>query len=525
MNHWRSSASKCSGRARCSRKLCLEVEQDLLRGVGIDAVLTRFGYAFKFGVNDARAEEYDAGKTRKVDGYDDFISHDWVSGRMRKTLALCVIHNSDAAMVVAAIVGACLCALQRLGPVYSYLHSNGEGVYSKLLCPLVFVAVLFCWQDLRAACRIKPRDVFLDKYCIDQQDPERKAKGILGLGGFLKVTKRLVICWTPRYFSRLWCVYEIATWLYLEKGLDHVLIMPLSTSSSLFVSMVVNQVCQVSFHFVSAESSAAVLVAVVIIALFAPFGGHTFRHLEHSIRQLPQQLSDFSVTKAACFCCTQEHKMPGGGPPLKCDRELIYKTLQQWFPVEDDGANTWQRKLAVFDEEIRSLFGAFIVQHAGMQAIHYRHALLVAQPFAWSFLDAAVSYGTDRKDAVISFRSALEYLTLVLCIVPSDMRLFMLIASVCNDLVGMPTNRYKDMLASIACGFLILVLVFCSWLSIFWFSISRNMLGLCLSSSMWFFIVTPLCYRDSLPCTLRQASSPILEKSQVPQLEFKFESE
>ena len=60
---------------------------------------------------------------------------------------------------------------------------------------------LFFWQRVRDPFLGSPL-VFLDKLCISQTDPVKKEQGILGLGGFLRVSQRLIVLWSPRYFSR-----------------------------------------------------------------------------------------------------------------------------------------------------------------------------------------------------------------------------------------------------------------------------------------------------------------------------------
>eukprot|EP00928_Gymnodinium_smaydae_P005723 TRINITY_DN11966_c0_g1_i2.p1 TRINITY_DN11966_c0_g1~~TRINITY_DN11966_c0_g1_i2.p1 ORF type:complete len:477 (-),score=36.87 TRINITY_DN11966_c0_g1_i2:610-2040(-) len=445
---------------------------------------------------------------------DDFISHDWASSRFQKTVALCMIFNSNAAMVSSAAVGVGFYFLQRARLLPVYQHPRGFGMYSQIVCPLVFVVVFFCWQDLRVACRLGTRKVFLDKYCIDQKNVQRKAKGILGLGAYLKASERLVICWTPRYFTRLWCVYEIASWLRLGKGLGNILVMPLTSSSVVLVSVVINQAASMTFHYIFAITRASYLLFFVVVASFA---AHTYRHFEFNLKRLPEQVSDFSVTKAECFCCKVGHKMPGGSEPIPCDRELIYETLQGWFPAEDDCAPTWERKLAMFDEEVQARVGAFISQRVGLRTMHYKYIVLAGQPYLWRLFDVAVNFGTDDMDAVESFRAAVEYLNFAFCVVPVNMRLFMLIAGAFNDRIGILSKCYKDVLVSMFGGCLVTISALSSW-----YAVSREVwkgnFSFIAASLVWLLIVTPLSYWESCPCSLRRAPSAKPSTPQVPEI-------
>ena len=56
----------------------------------------------------------------------------------------------------------------------------------------------------------------MDKLCIDQDDKERKEAGIRNLGAFLSHTSTLVVLWSSQYLERLWCVFELATWLHMH---------------------------------------------------------------------------------------------------------------------------------------------------------------------------------------------------------------------------------------------------------------------------------------------------------------------
>ena len=51
---------------------------------------------------------------------------------------------------------------------------------------------------------------FLDCLCIHQTDIKRKIEGIRHLAGFVAMSKTIYIMWDDIYFTRLWCVYEVA---------------------------------------------------------------------------------------------------------------------------------------------------------------------------------------------------------------------------------------------------------------------------------------------------------------------------
>ena len=52
--------------------------------------------------------------------------------------------------------------------------------------------------------------MFLDKVCIHQTDPQRKAAGIQAIDQFLVRSKKMLICYNDDYFERLWCCFELA---------------------------------------------------------------------------------------------------------------------------------------------------------------------------------------------------------------------------------------------------------------------------------------------------------------------------
>jgi hypothetical protein len=79
---------------------------------------------------------------------------------------------------------------------------------------VVFFVVLRYGQELP----LGRRSCFLDKCCIHQTDEVKKAVGIKQLGAFLRYSERMVVLWQPNYFTRLWCVYELAAFMHISGG-------------------------------------------------------------------------------------------------------------------------------------------------------------------------------------------------------------------------------------------------------------------------------------------------------------------
>lgn len=53
--------------------------------------------------------------------------------------------------------------------------------------------------------------LYLDKCCVSQRDDETKAAGVAGFGRFLGQCEGMIAFVSETYFTRLWCVYELAT--------------------------------------------------------------------------------------------------------------------------------------------------------------------------------------------------------------------------------------------------------------------------------------------------------------------------
>lgn len=108
------------------------------------------------------------------------------------------------------------------------------GCASTGLC--TFWIFLCFWQRMRRIFA-GPKMTFLDTICIAQHDEAKKKQGILGLSTFLDHSEHLTILWSRNFFSRLWCTYEVSTFLR-HKHEKQVQVMPV-TLAWLFLVMII----------------------------------------------------------------------------------------------------------------------------------------------------------------------------------------------------------------------------------------------------------------------------------------------
>ena len=82
-----------------------------------------------------------------------------------------------------------------------FTHPMGTDVLLRVGIFQLRFFLLF-WQHLREL--LYPQMGFLDRLVVPQ-DPEKKNKCIYGLASFLNKSDKLIVLWSPKYFSRLWC--------------------------------------------------------------------------------------------------------------------------------------------------------------------------------------------------------------------------------------------------------------------------------------------------------------------------------
>eukprot|EP00929_Paragymnodinium_shiwhaense_P117945 TRINITY_DN8944_c0_g1_i1.p1 TRINITY_DN8944_c0_g1~~TRINITY_DN8944_c0_g1_i1.p1 ORF type:complete len:551 (+),score=8.18 TRINITY_DN8944_c0_g1_i1:100-1752(+) len=415
------------------------IDSQLLRAVPMTTVLEGCGRHWKSIA--ATAEAWNL--SEEVCEIDDFLSHDWGTSRAQKFVTLCCLYNERAACIVS-----CCSAI----PVHAVgsMHAWASiFVRPTAICPVIYFGVLFFGQRLMA-CLMSRKYIsygFLDKLCICQTDEVKKAAGIKGLGAFLRASKRLVILWSPRYFSRLWCTYELVAWCYLH-GLD-----PSRVRFCPPASYMLRVLSMVAFSaYLSVRSFYLTIIALNFettsfagtYGLAILWGGLVFILLFHiaawvqDLCLVQSHVQSFSIRASQCFCCSNDHTVPLTGEEIACDRKLVYATLAAWHDElqrhdADNGmelrADTTsgrdskiglEEALDCFDEVVRNDLSVILSRVSNSSLIYcdYKHCLSsIGVVYVWFGVETAAFYW-GNGDYFVGIRWLVELSTVPLFVFP-----------------------------------------------------------------------------------------------------------
>uniref|UniRef100_A0A7S3TZ06 Uncharacterized protein n=1 Tax=Emiliania huxleyi TaxID=2903 RepID=A0A7S3TZ06_EMIHU len=221
----------------------LHPPRSVRRGVRVSNALARWRCAFDT-TPDKLSEEERAklhARSMTVEDVDAFVSHSWASSGRRKWIALSLEETGAVPMAAAVATSIAAILIQRTwglpGDIWTtWAPDDDDEHYSRLVfSPLAFLSGLLATFIAGALCLgVCKRVYFIDGMCIDQCDSEKKLLGIRSIGGFLSISSQFVALWDEQYFTRLWCVYELAVYRALNPRRP-VLFLPLRFRASVTV--------------------------------------------------------------------------------------------------------------------------------------------------------------------------------------------------------------------------------------------------------------------------------------------------
>ena len=273
---------------------------------------------------------------------------------------------------------------------------------------LTFAVVLSCWQHIRDVV-MHPRLMFMDKLCIPQEDEHEKERHILGLAGYLRSSRKLVVLWSEFYCTRLWCMYECASYLRTNPDAGCVQVMPVAVPLLILLHCTWWAACRaittmlwtapaLASWDIPLRATLGFLAVCTALMLTFPLQARVGAQLVQSLGQLVCQLRNFSIHKAECSCCSQQHQHPQTKAAIPCDRELVYQTLAEWH---GEPGQSLDSRLDMFSESIRKDLANRILKDWGNGALPLR-------PFVCAVfsMNAPILFGVIPNIAEVLSRDA-----------------------------------------------------------------------------------------------------------------------
>jgi len=111
-------------------------------------------------------------------------------------------------------------------------------------------------------------------------------------------------------------------------------------------------------------------------------------------------LTEFSVRRAECFCCSVDHKGPDSSEDLFCDRELVEACIISWFG-----------SVETFESEVQSKLFASFERQLGRYAFPYHWLICSMSPALWAHMDmmGALARISDLNGAMAQGMYALSF--------------------------------------------------------------------------------------------------------------------
>mmetsp|Transcript_39732 Transcript_39732/g.91864 ORF Transcript_39732/g.91864 Transcript_39732/m.91864 type:complete len:526 (+) Transcript_39732:79-1656(+) len=375
---------------RCTAQLR---DMSLLRGTTSATLLDNFGCILKStagGTGTVSEGEDDFMKSYAVQELDIFLSHSWHACWWMKYLTLLYYFNALPATLSALFAALLWCTLQQ--------SFGCEGILSwRGFIPgsVVYFVCLFSWHHIRAMLRAFRVSLFLDKVCINQKDPARKAQGINAIGGILNKSHMLLVAWDRTYFTRLWCSFELAAFYHSKmdgdqpKGSGRVVLLPIILGRVTTEIAATTWVLELLRTYMGEKSFGTPVRTAALFLVSVAFAVR-FHDFLAEVEQLKAELAVFSAQNAQCFCCSNKHLDPSTGATLSCDRALVNASIAHWYGDDDE-----KEGLATFDELIRGRFREEVGEAIRGARMPYQFVLVAS---VWPALHQ-LDYISQKPDA------------------------------------------------------------------------------------------------------------------------------
>ncbi|CAJ1328807.1 unnamed protein product [Effrenium voratum] len=269
-------------------------------------------------------------RTQDVKKFDVFFSHSWATSGRLKYAALLIDSGfgySFLFWIAAELLAASLYLFDFL-PMPHLLHveiAQFSGDFPLGMWMMAFGALAqFIGLILSPYLPSKRRDCFVDFASINQFEPELMHRGILGLGDCLSLSTELCILWSPKVFTRLWCVFELAAFRTANPS-GRLRLLPLYMTVEIGITMIsavlgsllvwISGPVMLSLEPTSGQGGEAVKLAGFLVLMWCFVS--VLRRISLQKRSFIEQLDSFDLDNA-------ESRM-------ETDKELIYEAITRCY--------------------------------------------------------------------------------------------------------------------------------------------------------------------------------------------------
>ncbi|CAJ1388310.1 unnamed protein product [Effrenium voratum] len=321
-------------------------------------------------------------QTRQI---HDFWSHSWRTSVWQKAGLLLIWYNGVAAFLISTLGVFLVLVLACLGltPAYSKQPWLGPpltiGPWCSLTGPLLYSLAFTLWRSRRR--------VWLDWICIHQTDMKLQECGLLSLGGNIGNAKSMLILWDETWIERLWCIFELATFLRSHPdATKNLIILPIFfwpfCVANFWVGFAVglgNVVLPFNHPLSFVSGTLGMLLVVFVLEKLM----HEFYC---SLALLEERLRKFSLNDAKCACCDNDHKGPYG-QEVRCDRHVLIQVMCLWFGSEAEIES--HISTIVADALREKLLGKF--------PLPYWMMVMCQMPVLWAYMDIFAARARDEQ--------------------------------------------------------------------------------------------------------------------------------
>ena len=192
-------------------------KKELQRAVPASTVLRDWRRIFSHELVDGLFE-----MSEPVENIETFVSHSWRTSGWKKALALSW-YCAQRRIVLAAVIAPILWLLfsRALGGIvlatWYFPTTNGTILTIPLGAAPLVVPLAVALAALSVTSRSKSaHQIYLDRNCMCQYDTELMQASIHQLGAYIARSSHFLVLWDENYCSRLWCMYEVATFCSLR---------------------------------------------------------------------------------------------------------------------------------------------------------------------------------------------------------------------------------------------------------------------------------------------------------------------